>query len=72
MILIVNPMGRILVRWQSLSNTFKILCHPIDNWLYNDGGYSDKKTYLLSTAFGGQDEACLLYDTIIDFGYFRD
>jgi len=33
-VLIVNPMGRILVRWQSLRNNLEILCHPICNRLY--------------------------------------
>ena len=34
LVLIVNPMGRILVRWKSLRNTLEIVCHPICNWLY--------------------------------------
>ena len=34
LILIVNPMGRILVRWKSFRNTLEMLCHPICNLLY--------------------------------------
>jgi len=34
MVLIVNPMGRILVRWKCYRNNLKILCHPICNRLY--------------------------------------
>ena len=33
-VLIVNLMGRIPVRWKRLRNNFKILRHPICNWLY--------------------------------------
>jgi len=33
-VLIVNPMGRILVRWKSFRNNLEMLCHPICNWLY--------------------------------------
>ena len=32
-VLIVKPMGRILVRWKSLRNNLKIMCHPICNQL---------------------------------------
>jgi len=32
--LIVNPMGRNLVRWKSLSNSLEILCHRFCNRLY--------------------------------------
>jgi len=32
---IVNPMGRILVRWNLFGNNLEILYHPICNWLYN-------------------------------------
>ena len=32
--LIVNPMGRILVRWKSFGKNLEMLCHPICNWLY--------------------------------------
>jgi len=35
MVLIVNPMGRVLVRWKSLKNNLEILCHPICNRLYD-------------------------------------
>jgi len=31
---IINPMGRILVRWKSFRNNLEMLCHPICNWLY--------------------------------------
>ena len=34
LVLIVNPMGRILVRWESCRNNLVILCHPICNWPY--------------------------------------
>jgi len=34
LVLIVNPMGRILVRWNSFTNNLEMLCHPICNWLY--------------------------------------
>jgi len=34
LVLIVNPMGRILVRWKFFRNNLEILCHPICNWLY--------------------------------------
>jgi len=30
--LIVNPMGRILVRWKFFRNTLEMLCHPM-GWL---------------------------------------
>jgi len=30
-VLIVNPIGKILVRWQSFKNNLRILCHPICN-----------------------------------------
>jgi len=32
-VIIVNPMGRILVRWKSCRNNLEIQCHPICNWL---------------------------------------
>jgi len=32
-VLIVNPMGRILVRLKSFRNNLEMLCHPICNWL---------------------------------------
>jgi len=34
LVLIVNPMGRMLVRWKSFRNNLEMLCHPICNWLY--------------------------------------
>jgi len=34
LVLIVNPMCRILVRWKSFRNNLDMLCHPICNWLY--------------------------------------
>ena len=34
LVLNVNPMGRILVRWKSFKNNLEMLCHPICNWLY--------------------------------------
>jgi len=34
LVLIVNPMGRILVRWKSFRDNLEMLCHPICNWLY--------------------------------------
>jgi len=34
LVLIVNPVGRILVRWKSFRNNLEILCHPICNRLY--------------------------------------
>ena len=34
LVLIVNPMGRIMVRWKSFRNNLEILCHHICNWLY--------------------------------------
>jgi len=34
LVLIVNPMGRILVRWKSFRNSLEMLCHPICNRLY--------------------------------------
>jgi len=33
LVLIVNPMGRILVRWKKFRNNLEMLCHPICNWL---------------------------------------
>ena len=33
LVLLVNPMGRILVRWTNFRNNLEILCHPICNWL---------------------------------------
>ena len=33
LVLIVNPMGRILVRWKSFRNNLEMLCHPTCNWL---------------------------------------
>jgi len=35
LVLIVNPMGRILVRWRSFRKNLEMLCHPICNWLYS-------------------------------------
>jgi len=35
LVLIVNPMGRILVRWKKFRNNLEILCHPICNRLYS-------------------------------------
>ena len=35
LVLIVNPMGRILVRWKSVKNNFEILCRPICHRLYS-------------------------------------
>jgi len=35
LVLIVNPMGRILVRWKSFRNNLEMLCPPICNWLFN-------------------------------------
>jgi len=32
---IVNPMGRILVRWKRFKNNLEIQCHPICNRLYH-------------------------------------
>jgi len=34
LVLIVNPMGRILVRWIFFRNNLEMLCHRICNWLY--------------------------------------
>jgi len=34
LILIVNPMGRILVLWKSFRNNLEMLCHPICNRLH--------------------------------------
>jgi len=34
LVLIVNPVGRILVRWKSFRNNLEMLCHSICNWLY--------------------------------------
>jgi len=34
LVLIVNPMGLILVRWKKIINNLEMLCHPICNWLY--------------------------------------
>jgi len=34
LVLIVNPMGRILVRWKRFKNDLEIQCHPICNRLY--------------------------------------
>jgi len=33
LVLIVNPMGRILVRWKRFRNNLEMLCRPICNWL---------------------------------------
>ena len=33
LVLIVNPMGRILIHWKSFRNNLEMLCHPICNWL---------------------------------------
>ena len=33
LVLIVNPMGRILARWKSFRNNLEMLGHPICNWL---------------------------------------
>jgi len=37
--LIVNPMGRILVRWKSFRNNLEMLCHLICNWPYRAWDY---------------------------------
>jgi len=34
LVLIVNPMGRILVYWKSFRNFLEMPCHPICNGLY--------------------------------------
>jgi len=34
LVLIVNPMGRTLVRWKSFRSNLEMLCHPIYNWLH--------------------------------------
>jgi len=34
LVLIVNPMGRILVRWKGFKNNLEIQCHPICDRLY--------------------------------------
>ena len=34
LVLIVNPMDRILVRWKSFRNNLEMLCHPMCNVLY--------------------------------------
>ena len=34
LVLVVNPMGRILVRWKSFRNNLEMVCHPICNLLY--------------------------------------
>jgi len=34
LVIIVNPMGRILVRWKFFRNNLKMRFHPICNWLY--------------------------------------
>ena len=34
LVLIVNPMGRIQVRWKRFRINLEMLCHPICNWLY--------------------------------------
>ena len=41
LVLIVNPMGRTLVRWKSFRNTLEMLCDPICNWVYyhNDSSW---------------------------------
>jgi len=33
-VLIVNPTGRIPIRWESFRNNLEMLCHPIGNRLY--------------------------------------
>jgi len=33
-VLIANPIGRVVVRLKSSGKNFEILCHPICNWLY--------------------------------------
>ena len=34
LVLIINPMGRILVRWNFFRNNLGMLWHTICNWLY--------------------------------------
>jgi len=34
LVLIVNPICRILVRWKRFRHELETLCHPICNWLY--------------------------------------
>jgi len=34
LVLIVNPMARILVRWKSFRNDLEIVCQPICNRVY--------------------------------------
>jgi len=41
LVLIINPLGRILVRWKSFRNNLEMLCHPICNWLYIEWGKND-------------------------------
>jgi len=35
LVLIVNPMGRILVRWKSFTKNLEIPCHPSCTWRYD-------------------------------------
>jgi len=48
LILIVNPMGKILVCWKSFRINLEMLCHPICSWLYT---YSYMPLYICPTSF---------------------
>jgi len=50
LVLIVNPMGRILVRWKSCKKNLEILCHPVCNRLYIHIKYRLCLTYLACDA----------------------
>jgi len=47
LVLIVNPMGRILVRWIFFENNLEIQCHPICNRLHLK--YHTRRPYILYT-----------------------
>jgi len=61
--LIMNPMGRILVRWKYFRNNFEILCHPIYNRLYQDTYEHD--LFHVSTAGLPFDSVGILRTTLL-------
>ena len=59
LVLIVNPMGRILVRWKSFRNNLEMLCHPIRNRLYHSTIQRHQTSFFLgNTRFVGGFRIC--------------
>jgi len=78
---IVNPMGRILVRWKSFRNNLEMLCHPICNWLYDTLGFADESGFMCAwvmahtygrymyDTWGNADESWCMYTWVMAHTY---